>query len=111
MLLTNRRISVACRGFSVVTIAISMLLFAQPTVRAATDIWLGNTSANWLDNNWFGVGANSPPINGDALQFTVAGTSGTTLNNNLAADTIISGITLNGNNSAGIFTLNGNEIT
>jgi autotransporter-associated beta strand protein len=48
---------------------------------AANDLWVGNTSANWAGLNW--SGGNNPPVTGDSLEFDLAGTSGTTLSDNL----------------------------
>ena len=95
-------------SISLVLVTAAMLVFAFATTSwAATDTWLGNTSANWADNNW--TGGNSPPLTGDSLVFASAGSSGTTLNNNLPADFLIEGMTFNAGASA--FTFNGNEIT
>jgi fibronectin-binding autotransporter adhesin len=91
------------RSFAAAFIAI--LVFA-PCAYAANDLWVGNTSANWADLNW--SGGNNPPLSGDALLFGVAGSSGTTLNNNLAINTTVNGLTYN-TGGAG-FTTNGNQI-
>jgi fibronectin-binding autotransporter adhesin len=59
-------------------------LSALPQVAlSATDTWVGNTSANWADLNW--TGDNNPPMSGDSLVFGTAGSSGTTLTDNLTA--------------------------
>jgi len=91
------------RSFAVAFIA--LLVFA-PCAYAANDLWVGNTSANWADLNW--SGGNNPPLTGDALLFGVAGSSGTTLNNNLATDFVVGSVTFN--SGAAGFTFNGNEI-
>ena len=72
---------------------------------AANESWQGNTSANFATPaNW------SPavtPSSGDTLSFGAAGSAGTTLNNNLTADTTIGLFAFNG---PGSFTIGGNEI-
>ena len=77
------------------------------SAHAATDTWVGNTSANWNAANW--TGGNAIPIALDLLAFGAAGTAGPILNNDLAALLAINGITFNAGASA--FTLNGNAIT
>jgi autotransporter-associated beta strand protein len=69
-----------------------------------TDTWVGNTSGNWADANW--SGANNPPISGDVIEFGAAGTSGSTLVDNLmtAATYSLSGI--NFDTGAAAFTIN-----
>src|SRR5689334_5917349 len=86
---------------------LAIIAFVPQYVVAATDTWQGNASPNWADLNW--TGGNNPPVAGDALLFGAAGSSGTTLNNNLAADFNVAGITYNAGASA--FTFNGNQIT
>ena len=70
------------------------------------DTWVGNSSANFSGSNWTGV--NNPPLTGDSWVFGAAGTSGTTLNNDLAAGVSVAGITFN--SGASVFTINGNNI-
>jgi fibronectin-binding autotransporter adhesin len=81
----------------------ALLAMANPAFGAPAT-WVGNTDANWAtDANWSG----SLPT-GNTPTFNVAGTSGTTLNNNLAAGTAIAGMTFSATASA--YTLNGNAI-
>ncbi len=75
--------------------------------QAANDLWVGNTSGNFGDANW--TGGNNPPVSGDAWFFGAAGSSGTTLLNNLAPGISVAGITYN--NGANAFTFNNNAIT
>ncbi len=88
-------------------IAAAVALALAGHAHAATDTWVGNTSANWNALNW--TGGNNPPLAADLLVFGVAGGSGTVLNNDLAALFAINGITFNAGASA--FTFNGNAIT
>src|SRR5947208_13948347 len=56
---------------------------------AAVDTWVGTTDANWSSpGNW--TGGNAPPVSGDALIFD--GSTNTTTNDDLAAQTQINGI-------------------
>ena len=72
---------------------------------AANDSWQGNTSLNFATPaNW---AAGVIPLSGDTLSFNAAGSAGTALNNNLAADTTIGLLSFNG---PGSFTIGGNEI-
>ena len=84
-------------------------LLAAPSAQAAAgpDTWVGNTSANFSSSDW--TGTNNPPVTGDSWIFGAAGTSGTTLNNDLAAALTVAGITFNSGASA--FTIAGNQIT
>lgn len=68
--------------------------------------WEGNSDAD------FGTGANwspSPFTDGDSMLFGLAGTSGATLNNDLAADIDVAGITFTA--GADAYSLGGNRIT
>jgi len=74
------------------------------TAQAATANWVGNTDANWATSaNW----TNSQPA-GNIATFATAGSSGTTLNNDLAAGTSIAGISYNTGASA--YVIGGNDI-
>ena len=74
---------------------------------AANLTWVGNTTANFnLGTNWNPA---QLPVANDVLLFRAAGSSGTTLNNNLTAALQINGFTFNAGASA--FTLNGNSVT
>jgi autotransporter-associated beta strand protein len=79
---------------------------AAVPVMAATDTWVGNTDTSWNTSaNW---SAGVTPVNGDSLVFGAAGSSGTSLNNN------ISGLTagkITFNSGAGSFTVSGNALT
>jgi fibronectin-binding autotransporter adhesin len=97
--------ALVARRFLVLVAAFAILVFA-PCAYAANDLWVGNTSANWADLNW--SSGNNPPLTGDALLFGAAGSSGTTLNNNLAVNTTVNGLTYN-TGGAGFIT-NGNQI-
>jgi fibronectin-binding autotransporter adhesin len=91
-----------------IALAVAVAAAALPNLpgvaRAATDTWVGNTSANWGDLNW--TGGNNPPASGDSLVFGTAGSSGTTLTDNLTTGTAwnIAGITFN--TGADGFTIN-----
>ncbi len=59
--------------------AIGAMGVSARNAQAANDKWVGNTSANWADlANW-----TNPPATGDTLEFGAAGSSGTTLSDNL----------------------------
>jgi autotransporter-associated beta strand protein len=92
---------------SAVGFAALLLLAVFPSAQAATDSWVGNTSANWNDLNWTG-GNNPPATTGDALIFGAAGSSGTTLNNNFSTLSVTS-VTFSAGSDA--YTMNGNAIT
>jgi hypothetical protein len=81
---------------------------AVPAVFAANgnDIWKGvGADANWnTAGNW--TGANTPPIAGDSLFFD--GSLQLSPNNNMTANTIFNGITLN--TGAYVFSLGGNSV-
>ena len=88
-----------------VAIALAIVATRPDISVAATATWNGNASVNWADAaNW-----SNAPLSGDSLVFALAGSSGTTLNNNLSADFSIGGITFNSGASA--YTVNGSEIT
>ncbi|MEI6647463.1 MAG: autotransporter-associated beta strand repeat-containing protein, partial [bacterium] len=73
---------------------------------AVPTLWLGNTDANWnTAANW----TNGIPTSTKAVFFDSAGSSGTTLSNNLAAATQILGMAFTANAPA--YTINGNSIT
>ena len=89
-------------------IALTVLQAVLPAPVFSADLtWIGNS------NNSFGTSTNwssgAVPVAGDALIFDLVGTSGATLNNNLAAALNIGGITFN--SGAAAYTLNGNAIT
>src|SRR5690242_20715839 len=66
--------------------------------------WVGNTSANWNTAANWNLGA-LPTAGGDTLLFGAAGSSGTTLNNDITGQ-VITGVTFNA--GAPAWTLNGN---
>ena len=79
--------------------------FSAPAVHAANDLWIGNTDANFGTlTNWTG----SVTPNGNTPQFGVAGTAGTTLNNNISGATYV-GLIFNSGASA--YTIGGNSFT
>ena len=86
---------------------IAIVVAANGAHAATTELWVGDNSADWLTGGW--TGGNDPPQSGDALVFAAAGASGATLNNDLAVDSIISGITFNFGTPA--YVVGGNEIT
>jgi len=95
----SRRLSCKSRGRLATASAVAFAMFAISNGRAtaATDTWVGNDSANWADGlNWPGNG-NNPPATGDSLVFAAAGTSGTTLTDNLMTPGTysVAGITFN----------------
>jgi len=74
---------------------------------AATATWVGNTSANWSQSpNWTYSSGSGPVANGDSLVFNAAGSSGTTLNNDIAGLTVRN-LTIKG---PGAFTFGGNGL-
>jgi len=80
-------------------------LWAGPAL-GATRTWIGNTDTNWnTSGNWNegAVGSDNTPV------FGTSGSSGATLNNDVAALNTFAGITFN--NSASSFTIGGNSIT
>ncbi len=75
------------------------------SVYAATDLWVGNTDVNFgTTSNWTG----SVAPGGNTPTFGVAGSSGTTLNNDIVGASF-TGITFNSGASA--FTIGGNSFT
>jgi len=94
-------------GKFAVCFAATLLLGVFPSVHAAPDTWVGNTSANWNDLNWTG-GNNPPAASGDALIFGVAGSSGATLNNDFGTLSV-TGVTFSAGSDA--YTINGNAFT
>ncbi|MEI6647987.1 MAG: autotransporter-associated beta strand repeat-containing protein, partial [bacterium] len=71
----------------------------------AATTWIGNTSANWATSaNW----SSGTPL-AQSPSFDIAGSSGTTLNNDLLEGSSIGGTTFNANAPA--YTINGNSIT
>jgi len=84
---------------------------APAPLRAATLLWVGDVDAAWNTNstgntNWFADAL--PAASGDALTFGSAGTSGTTLNNDIVGLSVAS---LTFNAGAPAFTLTGNALT
>ena len=80
--------------------ACGLVLFAGRA--AADDLWLGNTNVIWSTGaNW-----SSAPVNGDNLVFGAAGTSGTSLTNDIPALTVNN---IAFNNSASAFTVGGSN--
>lgn len=76
---------------------------------AGTDTWVGNTDANWSTAaNWTTSGGSTPPASGDSLMFGAAGTSGTSLNNDISGLSIYN---LSFGGSASAFTFGGNAVT
>ena len=93
--------------FTTTLVAVALALLGRPANAATNgaDTWVGNTSASWgTGGNW--TGANAPPISGDSLIFGAAGSSGTTLTDNLMTPATfnIAGITFNP--GAAAFTFN-----
>ncbi|MCX6896421.1 MAG: hypothetical protein NTZ16_13170, partial [Verrucomicrobia bacterium] len=89
----------------------ALVQFCLGTAMAGTtQSWVGNTSANWNNGaNWNNA---TNPAAGDSVSFGVAGTSGTTLNNDLTADINLANTTaINFANNAPAYTLTGNRIT
>lgn len=88
-----------------VLLYVGALTLAAPAANAANDPWLGNTDATFGTlTNWTG----SVTPNGNTPVFGAAGTSGTTLNNDIVGATY-NGITYNAGASA--FTIGGNSFT
>jgi len=89
----------------VASIFVAFTLAGASAVHAANDVWIGNTDANFGTlSNW--TGSVSP--NNNTPVFGVAGTSGTTLNNDIVGATY-AGLTFNSGASA--FTIGGNSFT
>jgi MYXO-CTERM domain-containing protein len=89
----------------VASIFVAFTLVGAPAVHAANDVWIGNTDANFGTlSNW--TGSVSP--NNNTPVFGVAGTAGTTLNNDLSGATY-NGLTFNSGASA--YTIGGNSFT
>jgi len=86
--------------------AAAILLLALLHQQASgTATWLGNASSSWNNAaNWGGT----LPASSDALVFGVAGTAGTTLNNDITGQTITS-LTINSGGAA--WTMGGNAVT
>jgi len=92
------------RAFTAALSVAGILLSTTPAAYAANTTWVGNTDANFSTlANW-----NTLTPNGNTPLFGVAGTSGTTLNNDLSGATY-AGITYNSGASA--FTIGGNSFT
>ena len=85
---------------SAAILALFALFGFNPQALAATDTWVGNTSASWNASNWSGT--NNPPLTGDSLVFGAAGTSGLTLTDNLMTPSTfaLGGITFSSGASA-----------
>ena len=83
--------------------AAALLLLGIHPAQAATDTWVGSTSASFSTLNGFNV----VPSSGDSLVFNTAGAAGATLNDNLAAGFTFAGLTFNSGASA--FTIGGNS--
>jgi len=77
------------------------------SVQAATRNWIGSTDTNFATAANWNIGF----VSGDVMSFTNAGTSGTTLNNNLASLINVAGITFASNTAQSAYTINGNAIT
>ena len=70
-----------------------------------TETWVGNTDSLWSTAaNW----SAAAPVNGDSVIFDVAGTAGTTLNNDVLS---LSLATLTFNSGASAYTIGGNDLT
>jgi MYXO-CTERM domain-containing protein len=89
----------------VASIFVAFTLAGAQSAHAANDVWIGNTDANFGTlSNWTG----SVTPNGNTPVFGVAGTSGTTLNNDISGATYV-GLTFNSGASA--YTIGGNSFT
>ena len=90
--------------------ALAFVALSTISVQAAgTDTWVGNTDANWnTGGNWTTSGGSTPPASGDSLVFGAAGSSGTSLNNNI---TSLSVNKLTFSSGASSFTFGGNTFT
>lgn len=89
----------------------ALLWGATAPLSAATLLWVGDVDAAWNTNNSGNTNWSTdalPAASGDTLQFTNAGSSGTTLNNDIAS-LAVAGLTFNAGASA--FTLTGNALT
>ncbi|HZI33367.1 MAG TPA: hypothetical protein VFF11_13585, partial [Candidatus Binatia bacterium] len=87
---------------------VAATLSTGSVLATGTDTWVGNTDVNWnTAANWTTVGGSTPPTNGDSLVFGAAGSSGTSLNNNISGLSVYNFII----NGPGSFTFGGNGIT
>ena len=82
--------------------------FMATAAHAATETWVGNSSADWnLAGNW---SPSALPASGGSLVFGTAGSSGVTLTDTLTSAAFnVGGITFNAGASA--FTMGGNAFT
>jgi fibronectin-binding autotransporter adhesin len=88
----------------VASIFVAFTLVGAPAAHAANTTWVGNTDANFSTlANW-----NSVTPNGNTPVFGVAGSSGTTLNNDISGGTYV-GLTFSSGASA--YTIGGNSFT
>lgn len=93
---------------TIIAAALFFGLCAANVASATDETWNGNTDANWSTAaNW----STTTPAAGDDLFFGAAGSSGTTLNNDIAAGTSFLGITFNSGASAYTFTNNSIGLT
>ncbi|RYD77491.1 MAG: hypothetical protein EOP84_15465, partial [Verrucomicrobiaceae bacterium] len=88
-------------------LAAAVAVTLAASAQGAVETWVGNTSVNWNATNW--IGDNPIPLDFDSLVFGPLGTAGATLNNDLTADMVLSGITFSVD--AGAYTFGGNSIT
>ena len=86
---------------------VAALFALHPSAQAAVT-WVGDTGANWnTPSNW---SLAAPVLAGDAFTFGVAGTAGTTLNNDIGSQVITAGA-FTFSAVAPAYTLNGNAVT
>ena len=90
-------------------LVLAISLFVIRPLSAASDAWVGNNTANWnLAGNWSPAAI---PAVGDDLTFGAAGSSGTGLNNDIAAGTIFDSITFSSGAAAYTLAANGIVLT
>jgi autotransporter-associated beta strand protein len=89
--------------------ALAGVALATLSASASTNIWTGNTDANWgTSGNWTFSHGSGPVASGDSLVFGAAGASGTSLNNDIAS---LSVNNLTFSSGASAFTFGGNAFT
>ena len=102
----NIRTIIASNSTLTGLLVLAISLFVVRPLSAASDTWVGNNTANWnLAGNWSPAAI---PAAADDLTFGAAGSSGTGLNNDIAAGTIFDSITFS--NGAAAYTLAANGI-
>ena len=94
------------RRAAIVSTAAALVALHSPSHAAVT--WVGDTSPDWnTATNW---SLAAPVLAGDSFTFGVAGTAGTTLNNDITGQVVSTGALIF-SAAAPAYTLNGNTVT